>query len=320
MRLGVDRIEHLAPDAAAWLALRRARLPARDERFHGAAGPPPRRTRSVTQVERYLDCPFRFFASHVLDLDEEPEAAEIALDPRQRGTTVHAVFQSFFAAWDRSGRGAITAAALPEARELFARIADETLASLPASVRRIERHRLVGSAAAPGFGERVFRLEAQRPATVVERFLELDLRGTFDFGGDPARLVAIKGIADRVDLLGDGTFRLIDYKTGRAPDPDRAIQLAVYAICAEQTLAGHRGRRWRVGEAAYVALADRRPWVTVVRGPDDRAPLEEGRQRFLQALDGIAGGAFPPAPADRRLCAACGFAAVCRKDYVGDVA
>ena len=33
-------------------------------------------------------------------------------------------------------------------------------------------------------------------------------------------------------------------------------------------------------------------------------------------LDGIAGGHFPPRPAERSLCAVCAYAAVCRKDYV----
>ena len=71
-------------------------------------------------------------------------------------------------------------------------------------------------------------------------------------------------VLDALRKLSDGTLRIIDYKTGRAPDRDRSIQLAVYALCAEQRLEGYRGRRWRTAEAAYVALGDRRPWVAVM--------------------------------------------------------
>jgi RecB family exonuclease len=271
-------------------------------------------------VERYVGCPFQYFASTVLSLDEDDDGDDIGLDPRRRGTLLHEVFHAFFVHWAAEGRGSITPAALPEARTMFAGVVDRALDGLAKGDRITERARLLGTAGAPGLGERVFRLEAVRPEPVVERLLEVDLRGTYEFGRDTSRMVTLKGVADRIDLLADGTLRVIDYKSGKAPDPHRSIQLAVYALCAEQKLDGYRGRQWRTGEAAYIALADRRSWVTVVAHADDRQPIEEGRARFLAALDGIALGAFPPAPADRRLCTVCAFAAVCRKDYVGDVA
>lgn len=307
-------------DADRWRAWRETHLPPGDPRRHGLAGPPPSRVLSVTQVERYLDCPFRFFSSVVLGLEEEDDHHEIGLDPRRRGTLVHQVFQTFFDRWGAEAHGAIAPSDLPAARALLEEVATRELASLPEADRVVERMRLLGSAAGPGLGERVFRLEALTPEPVVERLLEYDLRGTYRFGRDEPRDVTLKGIADRIDLLANGTLRLIDYKTGKAPDPHRSIQLAVYALCAEQKLEGHLGRRWRVGQAAYLALGDPRAWVPVVRSPDDRASLDAAEQRVLEAFAGIAAGAFGPAPADRRLCRVCGFSAVCRKDYVDEVA
>jgi RecB family exonuclease/inactivated superfamily I helicase len=298
----------------------RAAHPAGDERrFHGEAGAPPARVLSVTQIDRYLACPFKFFASVVLGLEEEPERDEVFLDPRRRGTLVHESFQIFFEQWTAGGGGAIAADDLPRARTLFAEVVGGVLSRIDPADALVERERLLGSAGAPGLGERVFRLEAVRPRVVVERLLEFDLRGTYDVGREAPSVVSLKGVADRIDLLADGTLRLIDYKTGRAPHPRKSLQLAVYAICAEQKLRGYRGRDWRAGEAAYLALADPRPWVTVLASADDRAPLEHARDRLLDVLDAIGRGSFPPAPADRRLCRSCGYAAVCRKDYV-DVA
>jgi RecB family exonuclease len=256
----------------------------------------------------------------VLGLEEEDPREHVGLEPRRRGTLVHRAFQSFFAAWEGSGHGAISPALLPDARRLFADVVETALRDVSEADRLIERTRLLGSSGAPGLGERVFRLEAIRPKPVTERLLEYNLRGEYELGGDPPLRVALRGIADRIDLLADGSMRVIDYKTGRAPDRRRAAQLAIYAICAEQKLRGYLGRTWRIDEAAYLALGDSRPWVTVAGSSAPPAALEDARHRFIAALEGIARGSFPPSPADRRLCNACAYAAVCRKDYVGDAA
>lgn len=300
---------------AAWASVRTARH-AEDPSFHGRTDSVSQPRLTVTQIERYLDCPFKYFASVVLRLDEEDDRDDIGLDPRRRGTLMHQVFQQFFEAWVRHGYGAITPVLLPDARALFRTQVDEVLADLPAPDAAIERVRLLGTAGTMGFGERVFRLEAGRTRAVVERLIECNLRGTYDFGtaDDPAP-VTLTGIADRIDLLADGSMRLVDYKTGQPPSPKRSIQLAVYGLCAEQKFEGYRGRVWRVGEAAYLALGDERPWVSVVKD-GERAPLDAARARLLDAVRSIQAGAFPPRPIERRLCASCAFAAVCRKDYV----
>ena len=78
-------------DDRAWRELRWSRTPAGDPRFHGDTGSVLDSTPSVTQVERYLDCPFKYFASVVLALDEEDAADDVGLYPRRRGTLVHDV-------------------------------------------------------------------------------------------------------------------------------------------------------------------------------------------------------------------------------------
>jgi len=47
--------------------------------------------------------------------------------------------------------------------------------------------------------------------------------------------------------------------------------------------------------------------------------LREAQQRLVDTLDAIDRGEFPPHPHDVYRCDTCTFAAVCRKDYVGDV-
>ena len=47
--------------------------------------------------------------------------------------------------------------------------------------------------------------------------------------------------------------------------------------------------------------------------------LAQAQQRLSDTLDAIERGEFPPTPDDVFRCETCSFAAVCRKDYVGDV-
>ena len=75
---------------------------------------------SVSSLERYLQCPFRFFSERVLGLQEDPED-EATLNPKELGIFVHEVFQKFFEEWNRQGRLGITPENLPQARAGFRR-------------------------------------------------------------------------------------------------------------------------------------------------------------------------------------------------------
>jgi RecB family exonuclease len=289
-------------------------------RFHGQVGAIVPRPWSISAVETYLGCPFKFFAQHVLKLEEEPDDEEV-MDPRAQGQFVHQVFENFFKAWQEAGHGAITPANLDTARDMFAAVVDRAAESLPGAEAALERTRLLGSPAAAGLGEAVFRMEAERPTPVVERLLEHKLEGEFAIAtADGVRNVALRGKADRIDLLEDGTFRLIDYKLGWPPDRRKALQLPIYGVCAEQRLAGRHGRRWALGEAAYLAFKGPRRVVPLFQSADARTEvLGESQQRLADALDAIGRGEFPPTPDDVHRCETCAFASVCRMDYVGDV-
>ena len=305
---------------AAWLEMR-LRRPGRDlPAFHGSLGPQAPANWSVSALETYLGCPFKFFALHVLKLKEEPDDEEV-MDPRRQGALVHEVFEAFFKAWQAAGRGAITPENLDQAREMFEGVVDRALKPLPPSEAGLERTRLLGSPAAAGLGEAVFRMEAERPVAVVERLLEHRLAGTFSIATSTGpRDVSLRGKADRLDLLEDGTFRLIDYKLGWPPNRARALQLPIYGVCAEQRLANHRGRSWTLGEAAYLAFKGPKRVVPLFGSPADRdKALGDAQQRLADTLDAIERGEFPPTPDDVYRCETCSAASVCRKDYVGDV-
>jgi RecB family exonuclease len=304
--------------AAAWLGLRKRRTPSDDEAFAGFTGPRSPRTYAISYLERYLDCPFKYFASQVLRLPEERDE-ESGLTPIERGHFIHDVFESFFKEWQAAGGGTITTANVAGALELFEAVALRKLERLPQSDRPLERNHLLGSAAASGLAERAFAFEIEQGGEVVERLLEHVLEGEYAFAAAGAtRRIRIKAKADRIDLMADGTLRIIDYKLGRAPKQSRALQLPIYGVIAEQELNGHRGRSWRVGAAGYVAFKEKDAFVPLGRSTSLEAAIADGQQRLLAAVDAIERGSFPVQPDEPFRCQWCGYAGVCRKDYVGD--
>ena len=316
--LGLDPVEasHLGSFA---LAAATRRVGAVSSRRAGQTGGQPASSYSLSALERYQDCPFKYFAADVLKLEEPPED-EPMLSPRARGRFVHEVFQRFFEAWDRRGCRTITVDRVDEARALFEEVAGPLLARFSEAEATLERARLFGTAVSVGIVDVVIGLEASRTVPIQERLLEYRLEGDFFLGVPDGRQVPLRGVADRIDLLEGDRLRVIDYKSGYAPNPKRALQAPIYALCAQQRLAERDGRRWEIDEAAYVAFAGKRPLVPVVRsGTSGRdAVLEGARARAIGLIDGIEQGAFPPRPYETRICSYCAYPSVCRKDYVGD--
>jgi RecB family exonuclease len=311
-------LEAASSAVPAWLARRISRSPAADSRYHGTVGARPAGIYAVSHVERYLECPFKYFAAQVLRLEEERED-ESGLTPLERGQLLHGVFEAFYSEWQARGRSGIATADLEEALGLFEEVAEQQLLALPEGDRSLERTYLLGSAASPGLAERAFAVEIEHGIGVVERLLEYEFAGPFAFdGADGQRTIEVRGKVDRIDLLDDGTMRVIDYKLGRAPKSTRALQLPIYGLCAQQDLEARRGRVWPLARAGYVAFKEKNAFVELGGRGSVEAGLRDGQLRFLDAITRIERGEYPPAPDEPWTCTRCGFPHVCRKDYVGD--
>jgi RecB family exonuclease len=271
---------------------------------------------SLSALERYQDCPFKFFAADVLRLEEVPED-ESTLSPRARGRFIHEVFQRFFEEWAARGAGAITAESLDDARALMIEIAEPLLARLPAADAALERARLFGSAISTGSVDVVFEREVASGARVLARRLEHRLEGEFALGSPDGRRAPLKGVADRIDVLDGRRLRVIDYKTGSAPNPRRALQVPIYALSAQERERSSEGEPWTIDEAAYIAFSGKRSYVPIVKpGTASDEVLGAARDRLFAAIDGIERGEFPARPHDPIICTYCAFVTVCRKDYV----
>ena len=216
-------------------------------------------------------------------------------EPEELGIFVHEVFQKFFEEWNRQGHLGITPENLPQAREIFSEIIEPLLATLPEDEAAVQRTRLLGSAADEGLAEAVFQVEAEWDTPVLERLLEHSLNGEFEIRTETeTRRIALRGKADRIDLLQDRTFRIIDYKLSRAPDRKLALQLPVYTVCTVQQLRQIRGEDWEPGQAGYIAFGQDRQFVPMLaRGKSRDASLIDAQTRLLDAVDRIERGEFP---------------------------
>jgi CRISPR/Cas system-associated exonuclease Cas4 (RecB family) len=130
---------------------------------------------------------------------------------------------------------------------------------------------------------------------------------------------------------------VVDYKLGPAPNPKLAVQLPIYAVCSEQALAEIRttdGPRrgiseqalaeirtdgpWKVKDAYYLAFKKEGLAAPMVKKGELEQALDDGQQRFLDAVDGISKQEFPVRPAEPFNCKYCGYSTVCRKKDVED--
>ena len=142
---------------------------------------------SVTGLDRLRSDPYQFYAAEILQLRElDPLDAEPT--PQWRGTAAHKVLET----WHKTGRP-------------MHAIADEVLAEMNHHplMRALWRPRLIK---ALEWVEAEIAADPGRVPTLIEQ------KGEWIY-----RSVTIRGKADRIDKLADGTLGVVDYKTGMPP-------------------------------------------------------------------------------------------------------
>jgi DNA helicase II / ATP-dependent DNA helicase PcrA len=113
----------------------------------------------------------------------------------------------------------------------------------------------------------------------------------------------VRGRVDRVDRLPDGTYELIDYKTGERKseaDLENDLQLALYRLAAREA--------WEVEakSASYYYVLDADKVAAPIR-PDDAERVE---RTVLQVGEGVIGQDFEPRPSPT-VCSWCDYRLIC---------
>jgi DNA helicase II / ATP-dependent DNA helicase PcrA len=236
----------------------------------------PRRGRglmlSASDIDTYRICPLKYKFARVFRIPQEPTIHQ------RFGIVVHQVLERFH----REGGGSLAAL-----MELF-----------EASWRR--------SGLGDSDDERQFR---ERAVEALERYWRQDrdsdaepvwIERSFAFRLGPHLL---RGRVDRVDRRPDGSYELIDYKTGKAKteaDLREDVQLSLYQMGARES--------WRLETSAQ-------SYLYVLTG--ERVPVEHSEEeldRVRATVTDIAGGIlkqdFEPTPSPE-VCSFCDYRIIC---------
>jgi ATP-dependent helicase/nuclease subunit B len=156
---------------------------------------------SVTEIETWLRDPYAIYAKYVLGLKPlEPLDAEIG--PLERGRSIHAALEEFLRKFENGIPDGAEAHLIAIADAIFAK------SNFPKAALALWRPRFIN-------GARWFVAEERlRRAEIAKSHLEI--AGTRAFA-TPAGEFVLRGRADRIDVLRDGTAAIIDYKTGALP-------------------------------------------------------------------------------------------------------
>ena len=275
-------------------------------------------TLSPSGLETLGKCPLQWFYKYGLGLrpPQDPEYdAEAWLDPLQRGSLLHEVFEIFVRTYLGSQATIVEASAAARLDEIAQSTIDKWRELLPppgdtvCATESAELHR-----AARAF------LQMEREAlangdvatwTSIEYGFGDSTRAQFTLTGGGT--IALLGRADRIDTFPDGSLRVVDYKTGK-PTPYRSdskkaafnggrlLQPALYA----EAIGGAMQRT--VSRFEYRFPTDRGGNAII---PFDAAALVAARGVVTSLVDHVRTGRFLPTN-DANDCKHCDHAPICR--------
>jgi len=235
---------------------------------------PPIAALSYTQVDTYLRCPQMYQYRFVFRLPTRPKPQ------MQFGRILHEALKDALGSIER------------ETPLTWAMVDSAYVAAWA-------RERFCAPEQAPSLQD-LGRTYLRRAFDAGDLSKPLLLEQPFSLRVDGLRLT---GRIDRVDRHPDGSYEVIDYKTGsakRAAELQRDLQLGVYALAAREVF------RFDPLSLSYYYL-ETSERVTVDK-PQER--LEEDRQTIVKVAEGIRAELFVAKP-DRMKCGGCDFRQLC---------
>jgi DNA helicase-2/ATP-dependent DNA helicase PcrA len=233
---------------------------------------------SASDLDLYLTCPLKYKFRRVFGIPQEPTINQ------RFGILIHSVLERFHKDSDESGAKEGGEAGLMDLFEVgwrrsgFGSSDDE----LQFRDRAREAMRLYWQREGESEGEPVW------------------LERKFDIRIGPHQ---VRGRVDRVDRLPDGSYELIDYKTGERKSEaqlENDLQLALYRLAAREA--------WglEAGTGSYYYVLDAEKVAAPVR-PDDAERVE---RTVLEVGEGVLGQDFEPRPSPTT-CSWCDYRLIC---------
>ena len=231
---------------------------------------------SVSQLEAYGECPFRYFSNRVLNLNPT-EGEETGLTSMEKGSLAHKILFEFYdRRRDAPPLSGCKNADFDEAVADLRRIARDHLEAEEAQrhLNRadklfwdVEVERLIGGYGRTGILPAFLEAERERDLEVQPRYFEVEFGPSVrsepadpQLGSTEAIRVGEVSLAGRIDRveLGNGMFVVGDYKTGSSTPKlndlleGRSLQLPLYVAVVEQLLRQQSAPIQGVGGIYYI--------------------------------------------------------------------
>jgi ATP-dependent helicase/nuclease subunit B len=231
---------------------------------------------NVTDLDRLLADPYAFYAKAILGL-RKLDPVEADHHAAWKGTAVHEVLEQWLKQDDC------------DPAKLAARA--ETL------LARDDLHPMLRALWSPRLREAVEWMANEMASDLAEgrRPVAAEAEGRADVAG-----ITLRGTADRIDRLADGSLAIVDYKTGQAPKKKAvaegfALQLGLLSLIAER--GGFKEVDGVVGGHEYWSLSKRSGKIGYRWSPDDmegpEAFVERAYARFAAAVGDYLTGSKP---------------------------
>ena len=215
---------------------------------------------SASQLEKFWNCPFQWFASRVLELKrtEEPDILR-EYDPMLRGSLIHSILEKFYRTEKKAGRiESLTENDWPRLQEFAQTQFAEFESQQPVGLYMLwlrEKNSIL-ELLHRFYIDDITNWNGFMPHRFEWRFGREDDQVKLSIS-DKAALY-FHGAIDRIDQHPDGRIRILDYKSGKNNRKlkadnlleQRALQLHIYWIAAEILL--HQ----KVESAAYYFMRE----------------------------------------------------------------
>jgi ATP-dependent helicase/nuclease subunit B len=224
----------------------------------------PRQNRGIvissSKLERIAICPYLYFLNDILKV-KKPEEMEYEpvqwMNPLERGLLLHQIYEIFYRRLMEKSQGAFEPPSFNKHWQMLEKIAEECLeekrkylAPPGELIYQAERREIIDSCKiflnaeeeyykgqVPQYFELAFGTRDNEHEVLGKvRSVELNL---------PAgEKISFQGKIDRIDLMPDGTYRIIDYKTGGSGNYKKGkpyrhgeqLQHALYAVALQKIL------------------------------------------------------------------------------------
>ncbi|CAN5259406.1 helicase-exonuclease AddAB subunit AddB [soil metagenome] len=285
---------------------------------------------SVSRLNDYGKCPFRFWVSHTLRI-EKMEEPELGLDARLLGEVYHKALEVFYLELNQRSLSLLTG--------------DETLlqeifeASITTAIAWLEETRKFRHTDFWQYEQkeisfrlrRFFTKEKERAVRTAGEFVPTYFEKGFGFkDGESSpplvvrvdgQTIKMHGRVDRIDVSSDGRVKVIDYKSSSAAISKkealagRNMQLPVYAMAVSDAILAERNVQIKNGAFLSFSSGEQIGTVDFQDGEDDYIAIT--RDHIGNFVSNIKKGNFSVRPSSPDSCKHCDHQQVCRITELG---